>query len=59
MKKKREGSGTWVERVYRLPRDSAEVVDQAVHKVMDEEGLPPDQDWKALELISADSLAGN
>lgn len=58
LQKKREGSGAWVERVYRLPRDSAEVVDQAIEKVLSEEGLPPDQDWKALELIMADSLAG-
>jgi len=58
LQKKREGSGAWVERVYRLPRDSAEVVDQAIQKVMQEEGLPADQDWKALELILADSLAG-
>jgi len=58
--KRREGSGAWVERVYRLPRDSAEeVVDKAIHKVLDEEGLPADQDWKALELIMADFLAGD
>jgi ParB/RepB/Spo0J family partition protein len=49
---------SWVERVYRLPKESAAVVDQALQKVMSDEGLPPDQDWKALELIAADSLAG-
>lgn len=58
LQKKREGSGAWVERVYRLPRDSAEVVDEAINKVISDEELPSDQDWKALELLCADSLAG-
>jgi len=44
----------WVERTYRLPEDAARVIDQAVHEVKDE-GMP---DWRALELVCADFLAG-
>jgi len=46
----------WVERVYRLPADSADVVDQALKGIMDREEIT--EDWRALELMSADSLAG-
>lgn len=45
----------WVERVFRLPKSAAEVVDEAMGK-MREDGV--NDDWKALELICADYLAG-
>ena len=45
----------WVERTYRMPADSARVVDEAVRHVQAEgDDLP---DWKALELIAADYMA--
>ncbi len=45
----------WVERVFRLPKSAADVVDEALLKVR-EDGVS--DDWKALELICADYLAG-
>ena len=45
----------WVERVYRLPPAAAEVVDGAIAKVRDDEGM---EDWAALELICADYMSG-
>lgn len=44
----------WVERVFRLPKSAADVVDEALLKVK-EDGVG--DDWKALELICADFLA--
>jgi len=45
----------WVERIYRLPIDAAQVIDGAISKVR-EDGV--NDDWKALELICADFMAG-
>jgi ParB family chromosome partitioning protein len=45
----------WVERIYRLPIDAAQVIDEAISKVK-EDGV--NDDWKALELICADFMAG-
>jgi len=45
----------WVERIYRLPIDAAQVIDGAISKVK-EDGV--NDDWKALELICADFMAG-
>lgn len=44
----------WVERVYRLPRSSASVIDDAIERVKTEEAI--EQDWRALEMIAADYL---
>lgn len=46
----------WVERVFRMPRASAEVLDEAIRKVQEQDGA--DQPWQALEMIAADFLAG-
>lgn len=46
----------WVERVFRMPSDSATVVDDALGRIMRDEGI--DEQWKALEMMAADSLAG-
>jgi hypothetical protein len=46
----------WVERIYRLPLDAAEVIDNAIASVK-EQGVK--DDWKALELICADYTAGS
>jgi ParB-like chromosome segregation protein Spo0J len=49
------GSGErWVERVYRLPADAAEVVDDAVARAKSEASA--EHDWQGLELIAADFL---
>ena len=53
---KSEDSGPWVERVYRMPRASAQVIDEAIERVRDEDGV--EQQWRALEMIAADYLAG-
>ena len=45
----------WVERVYRFPPAAAEVIDGAIAKVRDDEGI---EDWAALELICADYMSG-
>jgi hypothetical protein len=37
-----------------MPRSSASVIDEAIEKVMSEDGI--DQDWRALEMIAADYL---
>jgi hypothetical protein len=52
LKKDRE---QWVEKIYRMPVTAATVLDEAVERVKDQEGL--EQDWQALEMIAADSLA--
>lgn len=50
------GGPSWVERTYRLPRDAALVIDEALEKARDgDEGI---QDWQALEMVAADFLAG-
>jgi len=46
---------TWVERTYRLPKEAADVIDQALAAAKEGEELP---DWQALEAIAADFLAG-
>jgi len=46
---------TWVERTYRMPREAAETLDNALAKVTESEGDIPD--WQALEFIAADFLA--
>lgn len=51
----RQERSRWVEKVYRMPAEAAEVIDQAVERVMSEEGL--EHEWRALEMIAADSLA--
>jgi ParB/RepB/Spo0J family partition protein len=45
----------WVERVYRFPPAAAEVIDGAIAKVREDEGI---EDWAALELICADYMSG-
>jgi ParB-like chromosome segregation protein Spo0J len=46
----------WVERVFRMPRSSAQVLDEAIAKVQDEDDV--EQPWRALEMVAADYLAG-
>lgn len=47
----------WVERTYRMPSDSAEVLDKAISQIKEseDEQIP---DWQALELMAADFLSG-
>lgn len=47
--------GGWVERTYRMPVDSAEVIDRAIARFRETEGdgIP---EWKVIELLSADYL---
>jgi hypothetical protein len=48
----------WVERIYRMPPEVAEVIDRAIAKVREsEEDQDKIEDWRALELICADWLA--
>jgi ParB-like chromosome segregation protein Spo0J len=50
------GTRSWVERTYRLPKDAAAVIDDAIRAVQaDDEGVA---EWQALEAIAADFLAG-
>lgn len=53
-RQKLEGTERWVERIYRLPRDAAAVLDEAIAKVKTDEQI--EQDWRALEMIAADFL---
>jgi ParB family chromosome partitioning protein len=46
----------WVERIYRLPHEAAQVIDEAIAKVRADEDVT--EDWAALELIAADYMAG-
>lgn len=46
---------SWVERTYRLPKEAALVIDEAIEAAKDGEEL---QDWQGLEAIAADYLAG-
>jgi ParB-like chromosome segregation protein Spo0J len=51
----------WIERVYRLPKDVAEVLDQALARVKANVKRELDDelsDWQALEVLAADYLAG-
>lgn len=47
---------SWVERIYRMPAESAEVIDRAIQRVREtaEEEV---QDWRAMEYIAAEYLA--
>jgi hypothetical protein len=47
--------GRWKEVVFRMPHDAAKVVEDAIARVKDQEDFK--DDWKALEMICADSLA--
>lgn len=42
-----------------IPADAAEVIGQAIERVMKAEGIPADQPWRALEYIAADWLGAN
>lgn len=45
----------WVERVYRMPKESAEVIDRAIERFREsEDGTVPE--WRVLELLAADYL---
>lgn len=46
--------GTWVERTYRMPREAAEVIDDGIARVREQEVNI--SDWQALELMAADYL---
>lgn len=50
----RDETTAWVERTYRLPRDAAAVIDDALAAAKGEGDL---EDWQGLELIAADFLA--
>jgi ParB-like chromosome segregation protein Spo0J len=52
-----ERPSAWVERTYRMPRESAEVIDQAIARVRAEADTESSE-WSALELICADFLGG-
>lgn len=45
----------YVERVFRMPREVAVVIDEAVAKVRDEQMF--EHDWQALEVMAADTMA--
>lgn len=47
----------WVERLYRMPADAAEVLDEALAKAKGDPRGNEMADWQALELIAADFLA--
>jgi hypothetical protein len=44
----------WVERVYRMPADVAEVVDQAIAKAREEADVK--NDWQGLEILAAEYM---
>lgn len=50
-----EESEKWVEKTYRMPAAAALVIEEAIERVKEEEGV--DQGWRALEMIAADFLA--
>lgn len=56
IEEKTEEVRQWVERIYRLPLSAALVIDQALGKAKKDAIV--DDDWKALELICADYIAG-
>lgn len=45
----------WVERTYRMPKEAALVIDEAIGRVKTDSGSV--KDWHALEFICADFLA--
>ena len=45
----------WVMRSYRMPADAADVLDEAITKVQEDDPCP---DWQALERLAADFLGG-
>lgn len=49
-----EAKTTWVERLYRMPKEAALVLDEAIEKAADGEKLEP---WQGLERVAADYLA--
>lgn len=48
--------GGWVERTYRMPREAAEVIDEAISKARGGEEM---EEWQALEMVAADFLSGS
>lgn len=50
-----ERPSAWVERVYRMPRESAEVIDRAIQRFRDSEDEQAPE-WRVLELLAADYL---
>jgi hypothetical protein len=46
----------WVMRSYRMPADAADVLDQAIRKVQNEDSCA---DWQAIERLAADYLGGD
>lgn len=50
-----EKKETFIERTYRMPRDAAAVLDEALSKAKDGEEIA---DWQALERLAAEFLAG-
>lgn len=46
----------WVERTFRMPPDAAEVLDEAIARAREQDGIG--SDVQALEMIAADFLAG-
>lgn len=48
------GAERWVERVYRLPADAAEVLDRAIRTAREDDGT---SDWQALQRIAEDFLS--
>jgi ParB-like chromosome segregation protein Spo0J len=51
-----EEKSSWVERTYRMPKDAASVLDDAIAAARDgDEGIA---DWQGIERIAADFLAG-
>lgn len=51
-----ERPSAWVERTYRMPKDAAAVIDDAIAKVREDADTEPTE-WAALELICADFLS--
>lgn len=49
-----EDKTKWVERLYRLPKEAALVVDEALEKAKDNQEI---EQWQALERVAADYLA--
>lgn len=59
LEQKRAGMDTaseerWVERIYRMPADAAEVVDQAIERAKTEANAS--NDWQGLEFVAAEFL---
>lgn len=54
--KKSEKKPKWVEKTFKMPPDAAEVLDDALARAREQEGIT--NDAQALELIAADFLSG-